>query len=85
MEATVPAGKRANQGMRSYICATPETPPSDTVSVLSLRFRNTQQDVALAAAAPKEDLRKLFGACDAPASPDPEWYLRIRDYLLRLR
>ena len=85
MEATVPDGKRATQGMRSYLCSTPEAPPSDTVSVLSLRFRNAAQDVALAAMAPKDDLRKLFGACDAPPPSDPEWYLRIRDYLLRLR
>jgi hypothetical protein len=48
-----------------------------------LRFRNAQQDLALSAAAPKEDLQKLF--CDKPESADPEWYLRIRDYLLRLR
>ena len=85
VNATVPDGKRAAQGMRSYICGTPEAAPSDTLSVWSLRFRNAAQDVALAATAPKEDLRKLFGACDAATSPDPEWYLRIRDYLLRLR
>jgi hypothetical protein len=48
-----------------------------------LRFRNGEQDVALAETAPREELRKLFGACDAPPSPDPEWYLPIRDYLLR--
>jgi hypothetical protein len=85
MTATVPDGKRAGQGMRSYLCSTPAASPSDTGSVLSLRFRNGEQDVALAATAPKDELRKLFGACDAPAPPDPEWYLRIRDYLLRLR
>ena len=50
-----------------------------------MRYRNANQDVALAATAPKDELKKLFGACDAPLSPDPEWYLRIRDYLLRLR
>jgi len=48
-----------------------------------LRFRNAHQDVALSATVPKEDLQKLF--CDTPESRDPESYLRIRDYLLRLR
>jgi len=86
MEATVPDGKRAQQGMRSYICgATEEAPPPGTVSILNMRSRNAQQDVALPAAAPKEELQNLFGACDAPPSPNPEWYLHIRDYLLRLR
>jgi hypothetical protein len=85
VNATVPDGKRAQQGMRSYICGdTEEAPPPGTVSILNMRSRNAQQDVALAAMAPKEELQKLFGACDARPS-DPEWYLRIRDYLLRLR
>jgi hypothetical protein len=92
MDATVPDGKRAlgltapTEAMRSYICQPVETGrPSNTVSIFSLQSRNAQQDVALAAAAPKDELQKLFGACDAPPSPDPEWYLPIRDYLLRLR
>jgi hypothetical protein len=50
-----------------------------------LALRNAEQDVRLAATAPKEELQKVFGACDAPPSSDSEWYLRIRDYLLRLR
>jgi hypothetical protein len=50
-----------------------------------MRFRNALQDLTLAKGAPKAELQDLFGACDAPPSPDPEWYLRIRDYLLRLR
>jgi len=52
--------------------------------VLSMRLRNALQDLTLAKGAPKAELQDLFGACDAPPSPDPEWYLRIRDYLLRL-
>jgi hypothetical protein len=59
--------------------------PSDGISTFSLRLRNAQQDAALAAAAPKDELQKLFIQCDASTSSDPEWYLRIRDYLLRLR
>ncbi len=86
MSATVPDGERPAGGMRNYLCETAEAVRSpDTVSVEGLRSRNAQQDVALAAMAPKDDLQKLFGACDAPPSPDPEWYLRIRDYLFRLR
>jgi hypothetical protein len=60
-------------------------PSGSGFSGQNMRYRNANQDVALAAGAPKADLQKLFGGCDAPPSPDPEWYLRIRDYLLRLR
>ena len=90
MSATVPDAKRSRgqvapmEVMRAYLCKPVDLPASTAVSPPSLRFRNAQQDVALAATAPKDELQKLFGACDAPASPDPEWYLRIRDYLLRL-
>ena len=90
MNAAVPDGKRLGsvaaptEVMRGYLCKPIDTPASAAVSVQSLRSRNAQQDVALAATAPKEELQKLFGACDAAASPDPELYLRIRDYLLRL-
>jgi hypothetical protein len=45
--------------------------------------RNAQQDVLLARRVADEDLNKLMGNCKIPA--DPEWYLRIRDYLWRLR
>jgi hypothetical protein len=47
------------------------------------RARNAQQDVLLASRVADEDLNKLMGSCKIPA--DPEWYLRIRDYLWRLR
>ena len=49
----------------------------------NLALRNSEQDVRLATTAPKEELQKLVGACDALRPTDPEWYLRIRDYLLR--
>jgi hypothetical protein len=57
------------------------------VSLADLRFRNSQQDVRLMEAHPaaKADVKNLLGGCDAPLPPDPESYLRIRDYLLRLR
>jgi hypothetical protein len=56
-------------------------------SLESLRFRNVQQDLRLVDAHPaaKDDVKKLLGGCDAPLPSDPESYLRIRDYLFRLR
>ena len=75
--------------MREYVCA--KGTPIDWgglivgTSLVNMRFRNAAQDLRLAATAPRADLQKLVGACDAPASADPEWYLRIRDYLFRLR
>ncbi len=56
-------------------------------SLADLRFRNVQQDVRLldAHAAVKDDVKKLLGGCDAQPPSDPERYLRIRDYLFRLR
>jgi hypothetical protein len=93
MSATIPDGARVGGSispvgaMRQYLCD--KGLPTDSGllgnSVSNLRFRNATQDVALAATAPKEELQKLFSSCDAPAPSDPEWYLRIRDYLLRLR
>jgi len=92
VDATVPDGKRRGglvppaDVMRSHLCGIPEEAlPSDSLSVVSSRFRNAQQDVALAARASKEDLQRLFGPCNSAPPSNPEWYLRIRDYLYRLR
>jgi hypothetical protein len=74
--------------MRQSICSTAmisEFPSGNGFAAQNMRYRNAQQDSLLARSASKEELQKIFGACDAPPSPDPEWYLRIRDYLLRLR
>ena len=54
-------------------------------NVQGMRLRNALQDLTLAKTVPKAALLEVFGPCNAPLSPDPEWYLRIRDYLLRLR
>ena len=54
-------------------------------NVPGMRLRNALQDLTLAKAAPKAGLQEVFGPCNVPLSPDSEWYLRIRDYLLRLR
>ncbi len=80
--------------MRTFVCGLP-TYVSGNISTLSglrpspagLRLRNSQQDVRLMEAhtAEKEDVKKLLGGCDAPVPADPESYLRIRDYLFRLR
>lgn len=94
MEAVVPDRKQLTgsasptEVMRSYLCGNPGPPAtSDPLSAASLHFRNAQQDVALAAKASTDELRRLFGACDAPPPPppNPEWYLALRDYLFRLR
>ena len=74
--------------MKSFLCGTKLPGAAASAKELSasyLRFRNAQQDLALARRAPLEDLRGLLGGCDATPPAQPEWYLRIRDYLLRMR
>ena len=77
------------QVMKGFLCR-PEpvidygavrNPPN----VSSMRVRNAVQDLTLAKDAPRAELQTLFGSCSSPAPSDLEWYLRIRDYLLRLR
>jgi hypothetical protein len=51
----------------------------------NMRLRNALQDLTLAKDAPGTELQTLYGPCSSPTPTDPEWYLRIRDYLLRLR
>lgn len=90
MDATVPDGPWPEGAaspaalMKSFLCGSP-VPAADGESEAHLRFRNAQQDVALAAHAPKADLLRLIGGCSAAPPDDPEWYLRIRDYLYRMR
>jgi len=84
-DASVPPGASAPwEAMRNFLCGGKPAggPAADSAS---LHLRNVRQDLTLAALAPKEELRKLFGACTAPPPSDPEWYLRVRDYLWRLR
>ena len=75
MDATVPP----DAGTPDPVC---RPQPGISSDLVKFRNRNAQQDAALAAAAPKDGLQKLTGAC---SEPNPESYLRIRDYLLRLR
>jgi hypothetical protein len=83
MEARIPAGQAPAASMHAYICGSPMPGPM----LDGPRLRNSEQDVKLldAHAAAKDDVKKLLGGCNAPTPSDPEWYLRIRDYLFRLR
>ena len=74
MSATIPP----DAGAADPVCSPRAGISSDLVK---FRHRNAQQDASLAAMAPKDELQKLTGAC---REPNPESYLRIRDYLLRL-
>lgn len=91
MDATVPQSPLAEGFlppalvMKGYLCPGPITAFLASSDVARLQFRNAQQDVTLAARGSKEELKKLYGACDAAPPANPEWYLTIRDYLLRLR
>ena len=81
-DARVPDDSKAGP-MRTYLCG--GAVPSVTTDVARLRLRNSRQDAAIAGRVSKDELKKLYGACNAPAPENPEWYLRIRDYLLQLR
>jgi len=48
-------------------------------------LRNARQDAALSTLAPKEELQRVTAGCAATPLENPESYLRIRDYLFRLR
>jgi hypothetical protein len=73
--------------MRGFVCGVQlavGVAPKDPTQA-SLRFRNAQQDRALAGKAERVALQGRFGACDAqPPADNPEWYQRVRDYLFRL-
>jgi hypothetical protein len=71
--------------MRLYLCRGEEVPTADLgVSVRTLQARNARQDVAITSAGSmtlREEMKKAMGGCNAPAPADPEFYLRLRDYL----
>jgi hypothetical protein len=72
--------------MKAFVCSAPAAAFLVSSDVAKMRYRNAQQDVALAGKVSKDELKRVFGSCDAnPPADNPEWYLRIRDYLLRLR
>ena len=76
--------------IRGYVCSAKAgevvpSPGGGQVTLTRLRDRNARQDLSLASRAPREELQKLLGACDGDKPEDVEWYLRVRDYLFRLR
>jgi len=90
MEAVVPdhparaqAIAEPSEVMRSFLCGgEPRPRPGGDPNGTELRFRNAQQDVALAAAGSiglRDEIKRALGGCDAKAPADPEFYLRVRD------
>jgi hypothetical protein len=82
MDAVVPEGVDAQKhDMRELLCG----PYRRYFSYGSpQKLRNLAQDVAMAKSVPKQELVRLLGACEL-ISDDSETYLRIRDYLFRMR
>ncbi len=83
-----PLGTAAPEdGMRGFVCGTqlPAITLPKEPTVASLRFRNAQQDRALAGKASKVDLQQRFGDCDATPPDNPESYFRVRDFLFRTK
>ena len=69
--------------MQGYLCQPVEASASlNAVTFQSASPATRSRMSRWPPTAPKDELQKLFGACDAPPSRDPERYLRIRDYLL---
>jgi hypothetical protein len=71
--------------MRAFLCGTKLKPVAGAAPVgAELIFRNVQNDVTLAALgseALREEMKKAMGGCNANSPADPEFYLRLRDYL----
>ena len=82
MDARVP-DPAPSSSMMKYLCGRDEDPPQTAIA--KLRLRNEQQDVALASHAPKQELLERIGGCEARHPGEPEFYLRLRDYLFRMR
>ena len=57
----------------------------DARSMAQLQKRNRTQDAALSAGISKDRFARAIGTCESFQSVDPERYLRIRDYLFRMR
>ena len=96
MDATVPdppsggwpAGTASpDEAMRGFVCGSQfsASQAGKDVTIANLRFRNAQQDRALAGRVSKAELQERFGACDATPSENPEAYLRVRDFLFRTK
>ena len=71
--------------MKTFLCGAGAHPQLEDSPMQPFHSRNARQDIALAERAPKADLLRLAGGCEGRHAEDPEWYLRIRDYLFRMR
>jgi len=58
--------------------------PGELLQTWRFRERNRRQDAALASHLSRDELVKAVG-CERSAEDNPESYLRIRDYLFRMR
>jgi hypothetical protein len=70
--------------LRGFACgqAAPKAEAPKGTTLASLRYRNAQQDLALAEKrGSKAEIEQRLGACDAPLPENPERYLRVRDFL----
>jgi hypothetical protein len=82
MDAVVPASGHSEAWAKCT--AALKVRPSSEPSRSALHYRNAQQDAALARSLPPADLERTLKTCEPP-SANPEWYLKIRDYLFRMR
>lgn len=81
MDATVPDKIRPFvAGLREFLCGR----DSAIEATSTLRDRNARQDAALAQGIAKQILLRQMGKCPALLE-NPEAYLRLRDYLFRVR
>lgn len=98
MEASPPVTEAARAGqavtepldlMRTFLCGSEPRPlRGDLPLGAEFRFRNARQDLAVARAsssALRKELKKAMGGCSASAPADAEFYLHLRDLLLRPR
>jgi hypothetical protein len=92
MEPIVPSSVVNTKGgttpfevMRAFLCGTKVRPAAGEAPIgAELIFRNVQGDIALAAMGSmqmRDEMKKAMGGCNAAAPADPEFYLRLRDYL----
>jgi hypothetical protein len=86
METRIPeAASRSEWYMQTLLCGPGAHPDLEDSPAQPFHSRNERQDIALAEKAPKPELLHLAGGCEAGHADNPEWYLRIRDYLFRMR
>ncbi|HLX43017.1 MAG TPA: hypothetical protein VKR43_06265 [Bryobacteraceae bacterium] len=86
MDARIPnVAARSEWYMTTFLCGPGAPLEREDSPAQPFHSRNERQDIALAEKAPKPELLRIAGGCDFSHKDDPEWYLRIRDYLFRMR